>query len=528
MANPLLSQTVKRRPRKLVLDMPFKNDMLLDSNIFTSIVMSENPGSIMSMLGFGFGENMAIGEHSDPMFQMKTVGIASNYIKIKEICEKREPLRVVDNSKVPDDIPANAHVQVTLQGPVLDADENVHLRDERGFARVISRRVLVDGKAEYTLQMSGLPGEIFSGRLFEVGAPINHRFGNSKGEASPDSNLLSGDANQSNTFYNPLPITRYKLPITGDYMSDEMITVASRALDGSSEEEYNTGLPRKWFRQVLASMENQILYSTANFNPNTFEIGGRNNNSSYPERPSYAGIMQQLDQASFKWTHSYKDNYLNGIQKIDRILQTLFYMPGTSNKYFAMCRGNGAQWLRNVLKQGGLANSPVRITISPDKDDAIVVGFKVEKYVDALGNSLYIYDIGKNMLLSNGDYDLTTYDGMKGSPRSNDIFFFSATSEIGGRPKSKIAKLFAKEGQGFGNQKVNRGFVFGVSRGITGAGNGFSGAQAMSMTEATFEEVIRNSSRYQVQSLVDGDEYHALWQTAPYIDPRGVCKLSLS
>jgi diphthamide synthase (EF-2-diphthine--ammonia ligase) len=117
---------------------------------------------------------------------------------------------------------------------------------------------------------------------------------------------------------------------------------------------------------------------------------------------------------------------------------------------------------------------------------------------------------------------------MKGSPRSNDIYFFSSTSEAGGRPKSKIAKLFSKEGQGFGSQKVNRGFVFGVSRGITGAGNGMTGASAMAMQESTIDEVIRNSSRYQVQSLVDGDEYHALWQNTPYFDPRSICKLSLS
>lgn len=526
--NQLKSTPVRRRSRRMVLDMPFRNDLLLDNKIFTSIVHSENRGSILSLLGWGFGDNVAVNERSDPMFEIKPIGIASNYIKMKEICEKREPLRVTENSRVPDVINANQIIVVGLRGPVLDEDENVHLRDQYGFARVVSRRVTTDGSAEYNLQISGLPGETFNGsHLFEIGAPVNHRFGNSKGEASTNSNLLPADSQEYNTFYNPMPINRYKLPVTGDYMSDEMITVASVALDGSSEEEYNTGMSRKWFRQVLESMENEVLDSRANFDPNTYEIGGRNRNSAYQERPTYAGILQQMDQANFKFTHSYRDTYLSGLNKVNRIMQTIMQMPGSSSSIFAMCTGVGAEWLRKVISDGASAALPIRIQISPDKDDKIVMGFSVEKYVDMYNNSLYIYDYGRNRIGSNGDYDLTSFNGMKGTPRSKDIFFFSGTTAIGGGPKTKIAKLFSKEGQGFGDQKVNRGFVFGVSKGITGAGNGLTGAGALQMQQDTIDQVIRNASRYQVQSLVDGDEYHVLWQNTPYIDARGICKLTI-
>lgn len=525
----LLGNTVRTLPRRLVGDMAMRTDAILDPEIFTSIVHAENPASLLSFFGRGVGDMIPVGmtvDDPEPAFSLQTSGIASSYINIKEETSKTDPLRVIDNSKVPATILANVPFEVTFDRGILDDDESFHLRDQRAMGRTISRRIGASS-AEYTVVVNGMPGETFDGQyLFEVNAPVSYGFGNSQGEMSAKSNTMPGDSNQYNTFFNPTMITRYVLPMSGSYMSDELYTLTQEAADGTRSQ-VNTGISKLWMNKVLMAIEKQLMYSTSNFDPKTKQILGRSNNSRFPERPSYAGIFQQMDQAPVQYLEYMSGSAKSGLKKIDRIIQTMSEQPGTNGNpvVFAMCHGIGYAWLKETLREGGLASSPIRITVSPDANDKITVGFQVEKYVSDYG-TLYVKNIGRSIAFS-GEYDLTSYNGTKGGPRSKDIYFFTGTrTDSNGRTR-KVARYFTKEGQVDGHQKVNRGFVFGISKGLTGEGNGWTGASAMQLQEDAIQQMMNNSSRFGLGSIVDGNEYHCLVEGVPYFDPRGTIKLSL-
>lgn len=520
----LLGNTVRTQARRLVGDMAMRTDAILDPEIFTSIVHKENPASLLTFFGRGVGDMTPVGmnvDDPDPMWSLQTSGISSSYINIKEETSKTDPLRVYDNSKVPVSIPANTPFEVSFDRGILDDDESFHCRDQKTMGRVISRRIGTNS-AEYTVVLNGMPGEVFDGYLFEINAPISYGFGNSQGEMSAKSNTMPGDSNQYNTFFNPTMITRYVLPESGSYISDEMYTLTQQALDGSTSE-VNTGISKLWMNKVLKAIERQLMYSTSNFDPKTKQILGRSNNSRFPERPSYAGIFQQMDQAPVQYLQFMNESMKSGLKKIDRIMQTMDEQPGSTRIVFAMCYGVGHSWLKQVIREGGLAASPIRITVSPDANDAISVGFVVDKYVTDYG-ILYVKNLGKSMAFS-GEYDLSTYNGTKGGPRSRDIFFFNGSRESNGR-RTKVARYFTKEGQVDGHQRVNRGFVFGRSKGITGEGIGFTGATAMALQEDAIQQMMGNS-RYDLGNIVDGNEYHCLVEGVPYFDARGTIKLTL-
>ena len=539
MANNLLSRTVRTQGKRMAGDMAYRSDLLLQPEIFTQIVRQENPGSVLSFFGLGVGDYETIGApgnpNTDKMFTLEAGGLSSSFINIKEESEKYEAIRVTGNSRVPGTINANQSFEFEADKAWMDMDENFLLRDERSFGRVISRRLTPNGiggntGCEYTVQIAGLPGQQFDGTyLFEMNAPINFGYGNSQGEGSKKSNTIPDHANQYNSLFNPMAIMRYELPMTGSYMSEETFyTIQQTALDGSVSE-FNTGLSKRWLRRVLQSWEGQLLYSTANFDPITKQILGINPNAvRYNERPLFAGIYQQLDMAPIRWTIGMREGMVAGAKKVRRIMQTITQeMPGASKKIVAMCTGIGAEWLRQVIQEGGLALYPVNIQREIGDDDMLTVGFKVDRFVTAHGE-LYIYDVG-NARTRSGEFDQYEFEGITGSGRSKDIYFFSTTrSGTDGRPARKVAKYFAKEGQVDGMEKVSRGFVFGISNGITGKGTGMTAQQSLALDQSNMmDQMMRNSSRYSVNSTTDGDEYHALVEGTVYIDARGTVKLSL-
>lgn len=528
MAGKLIGKTVRTRSRKAVGDMASRNDAILEPEIFTSIVHHLNRNSPLAFFGGLVGGIDPLGNYGeDPYNQMVTLqssGLGASYINIKEECEVYEPLIVTDNSKVPTTITANVPFDFTVDRGILDPDENFLLRDQKTMGRVISRSVTPNG-ALITAMLDGQRGETFNGPyLFEVGAYVNYGYGNSQGEGSHKSNLMALDAEQYNTFFNPMVITRYVLPVTGSWMSDEMFTLTQKAMDGS-ESEVNTGISVQWMRKFLNSYENMIMFSRSNFDPATKEILGRNSNAvRYNERPSYAGIYEQFDEAPVKWKQPLRAGSTSGIQKINSIMRTLKQMPGHNGTFFAMGYGVGIEWLRETIREGGLNNSMYRIVLTPDSNDAITAGFNVDKYVlDGIG-VLYIYDIGNGMHIP-GKFDTVTYNQVTSTVRSRDIFFFSSTvAGRNGKPQ-KVAKLYTKEGQVEGFGKVNRGLVFGSSRGLTGEYNGLQGQAALSMQVEQAMRSMLNSNG--LGSIVDGNEYHALTEHTVYVDPRGTVKLSL-
>jgi hypothetical protein len=521
----LLGDVVRTLPRRMVGDMPMRTDAILDPQIFTSIVRTEAPSSVFSFFGRAVGDFVPRGmdqDNSDPWFQIQASGLAASYINIKEEMAKQDPLRVIDNSQVPAVIPANVPFQLTLDRGWLDEDENFLCKDGLAFGSVRSRRIGANS-AEYTMVLSGMPGETFSASLFSIGSPIIFQMGNSQGEGSHKSNTMPGDTEQYNTFFNPMMITRYVLPVTGSFMADEMYILRQQAMDGTVSE-VNTGLPRKWLRKVLMALDKQMLYSRSNFDPKTKQILGRNNNSRYPERPTYAGFYQMMDQAPVQYLQQFSGSLSSGLQKIDRIVQSLASQPGAGKVFFAMAQGPGYEWLKRVIREAGMEKTPIQITVNPDREDKIAVGWALDSYVTDYGR-LYIYDVGKSMAFS-GEMNLQSYNGVKGGPRSNEIYFFPGSRSEGMRPTTKIAKYYSKEGQVEGFGRVNRGFVFGVSKGITGEGTGWTGGSAQQLQDSAIEQMM-NSPKYFLNSLVDGNEYHCLAEGVPYFDARGTVRLTL-
>lgn len=525
--NKLLSDTVRTRPRREIGDMASRTDAILDHEILTSIIHKEAPSSLLSFFGRAVGDVVPKGMEQDgnePYFSISTSGLAASYINIREETSKQDPLRVYDNSLVPAVIRANVPFSVTLDRGVLDEDENVLLRDETSVARVLSRRIGT-GSTEYTMVINGQGDETFDGtHLFGSQAPISYLMGNTQGEFSQKSNTMPGDSEQYNTFFNPMMITRYAFATSGSYMSDEMYTMYQQSAMDGSVSEVNTGLPRRWLKKVIMALDRQLLFSRSNFDPKTKRILGTNNNSRNAERPTYAGFYQMMDQAPVQYIHDIRSSYNSGLQKIDRIIQTLAEQPGAKKTVFAMCYGVGYNWLKDTLRIAGSAKSPFTINITPDANDKIAIGWALDYYATDYGN-LYIYNVGKSQAFS-GETDLYSYNGTKSGARGNDIFFFNGAREVGQRPTSKVAKYYTKEGQVDGHQKVNRGFVFGVSKGITGEGVGWTGQSASTLQNQMIDQMM-NDPKYFLGSVVDGNEYHCLVEGVPYFDPRGTVKLSL-
>lgn len=531
MANNLIGKTVRTQARRMVGDMALRTDLLLQPEVFTQIVRQENPRSPLAFFGMGVGDYETMGANGNPatdnMFSLEAGGIGSSFINIKEESEKYEAIRVTANDKVPATILANTAFEFSADKAFMDDDEFFLLRDKVSMGRVISRRITATG-ADYSVEINGLPGEVFDGHyLFEIDAAINHGFGNSQGEGSKKANTIPDIANQFNTLFNPMVIMRYVLPMTGSYLADDQVYTLQQTMGDGQTIDVNTGLSRRWLREVLSSWEHLLLYSRANFDPVTKEILGRNTNAvRYNERPAFAGIYQMLDMAPVRWTIGKREGPIAGARKLKRIMQTIADMAGGSGKIVAMCSGIGAEWLRHTMREGGLALNPVQIHVTPNEQDMLTVGFKVDKMVTDHGE-LYIYDVGK-AVTQKGEYDQSEYDGMVGDTRSQDIFFFPTSRSGGnGRPPRKVAKYFAKEGQVDGHERVSRGFVFGVANGITGKGNGMSAEQSLALQDSAMRSMMNNSSRYQLNSITDGDEYHALVEGTIYIDARGCVKLTL-
>ena len=531
MANELKVTKVLRKNRRLIDDMPYRGDLILrDQTLLTSIINSVNPYSIMPMLTNLFGDSFGVTEgQNGPMIELVHQGLPANFIRVREYSNRYVPMRVRNNSKVPTTIKANETFEFTGDQAWLDSDENFLLRDQKTFATVLSRRPGLGGQGndtDYSVRINGIPGQVFNGsHLFEIGAPINHGYGNTQGEASQKSNTLPSGERIYTDFFNPMVIQRYKTFASGSAMSDEFFTAHVQALDGSKMEEVNTGVPVELLYKALANLERMIFFSTANFDPKTGQILGRSNNSQYPERPTYAGLFQQLDAAGKTFTTSMRSDSLTTLRHIERAVQLMNDSPWAppTQKYIIMANGLGATKVYEALLQGGLQAAPMRITQELPADDAITTGFKLKKYVTRFGD-IYLYDTSKTFQ-AYGEFDRVSYAGTSGSPRSMDAYIFPISSRD---PKTgtvgRVAKYFSKQGQSNGYSHLNRAFVFGVSKGITGE-TGFTGEQLSNLQEQSFRAMIQQSNRYRLDSLTDGDEYHCLAEGVPYIDSRKVIRL---
>lgn len=525
MANKLIK--LDRIPRKRVADdMHRRNDLLVTNpEIFTEIAYKEMPASPISFLGRIFGDQQAA---PDDMFTLDTMGIGTEYIRIKEYYEKYEAIRVVANDKVPSTIVPFEAFEASFDYP-LDEDEKFFTRRGDLQFRVLSRRAGVNGHEHSIMLDDSLAGSIASSDLFAINAPINHGFGNSKGEGSHNSNMFVGDPMQERSFFNPMTITRRMFPVTGSAMADEtayyQVTIQNEQT--KAVQDCLLEVPYRFFKQVMEEMSHQFLYSRANFDPSTLTILGKSPNGKYPERPSFAGIWQQLQEGARMTImhHMKSESKKQLIAKIDDILRKIHYRTKTKPTIFAMCRGGAADVLRDAIRAAIDYKYNMKIEVTP-QNDQLKVGFELSDYITDHGR-LIIYDIGVGMGESRGEFEKVSYNGLTFDKyMETDIFFMVPTVQSkDGQPKFRT-KIYHKETNKGRYGRVSRGFVFGMSKGLTGQNNNLTTDQLLAIQDQTIDRIMsQNANR--VDSLVDADEYHVLYQHTPYIDVTNVFRLKL-
>jgi len=520
MADQLRVSVNKGSRRRMVNDLALRDDLLsrYPQEFLTKIISYTNwksPYLVFTNL-FGAGVDLTA---KDKGFTVETSTIGSEFIRIREETETRQLSYVVDNSQVPDVLVAGIPFDVSLDFGVLDEDEQVKLWDDRTILRVVSRRNTNQGYVDVTFVLVGQVGETASGSLLQIGKPVNWGFGNTKGEGSQTSNSLALNPMKRNEFVNPTMITRYGYPETGSAMSDEVFTFGvDRAMDGSTSTSFRTSLPVNFFRQALASVEGQIMDSRSNFDPLTLEVNGYKGLTARPDRPSYAGIRQQLDQARIQYRHPVRGTYRSNLGRIDSIMQQIRQIfPGAD--ILAVGEDGGMQWLRDTIREGAAAKYPVTLFRDVPASGKVDIGFGINKYTTDHGD-LFMYDM-TGAYQSTGEYKTFNYNGIKGKDRSREIFFIPVRrGDDGSRLKSFT--YYTKSGNG-----IDRGFVYGKTTGITGQFNGATGTQLMNMQDTALQQMMNNQDTYNIGSTVDGIEHHLLFEGVPYIDIMGIIKLTL-
>jgi len=525
MANRLVKLDRIERTR-VADDMPRRNDLLVTNpEIFTEIAAKEMAASPISFLGRIFGDQQAA---TDDMFTLNTMGIGTEYIRIKEYFEKYEAIRIVSNDKVPATIVPFEPFEVGLDYPLDEDDQFFTKRGDLQF-RVTSRRPGPNGHDHTVILDDSLAGSVASAAIFGINDPINHGIGNSKGEGSYNSNMFVGDPLQERSFFNPMKITRRYFPVTGSAMGDEsayyQVTIQNQ--NTQAVQDHLLEVPYRFIKQVMNEMSYQFMYSRANFDPQTLTILGKSPNGKYPERPSFSGVWQQLQEgARMTITHSIKSETKKQLMaKVDNILRQIYYKTGQRAMVFAMCKGLSADLLRDAIRSAIDWKYNMKIEVTPS-NDKLKVGFELDDYITDHGR-LVVYDIGAGLDLSGYEFEKVQYNGIVGDKYKDTDIFFMVPSVMGkdGGKKMRV-KLYHKETNRGRYGRVSRGFVFGMSKGLTGQNNNLTTDQLLNIQDQTIDRLMSNTTN-RIDSLVDGDEYHVLYQHTPYINVDNVFRMKL-
>ncbi|RYC70667.1 hypothetical protein [Spirosoma sordidisoli] len=514
--NPFKLTRTSRVGKRIADDMPRRNDLLFHKEIVTSVSKSLNP---MSMFNFfsNLGGRMLGTEEQGKQFDIMHRAVGAEYIRSRKYREHMVPARVVDASRVPDVLIAGHNFELTQDKFIGEAGEKVMLKDMVTQLMVTSYRPSADGRNfDYTYQLIDQPEKsTISGSIISIDSPINYGFGNSVGEGSLTGNTLVDDDERYTDRLNVLPVLRYVIPRTGNAMADETFKfTGTEAMDGSEEREveYVTDLPLRGAKKVLAAIDHDLLFSRANFDIKTRRIANRANTTRYPERPSYAGLFQQWDQAPYIWQAYQKAPLSEGVKLLQDILSFKRNELGSGKRYIAYCMGMGRQYLKAVFGEA-IKQIGYNIQIEVDENNKLgkgTFGFDFDEYVTPDG-SITIMDIGYALNQWGAEFTMINYNNVGYSPRSNRIYLQPIA--VGqGMDRKLPATIYHKEGNG-----ISRGFVLGTTRGITGANGGMTGQALAAMQEDGLRRMLDNE-RYNLSSTADMDEMHILSQICPDMD----------
>lgn len=501
--------------------MPRRNDLLLNRQVITQISREANRRSLFFLFSSLLGDGQAPEEN---MIVTDSRGVPSEFIKIRKYKEVCHPARVVDNSQVPNELIAGVNTHITFDRFIGEAGSQALLDDEQTIIMVVDHRNLGDKRFEYTIQLVGQPGDRKAvGDLLRLDAPINYGVGSSVGEASLTSPTMVDDGEKSTDFTNVLQISRAGIPRTGSALADEtyMIAVDEDINGNKISGEYPTDLPVKAAYKFFSQIDRMLMYNVPNFSVgDDKKIANRAATSRYPERPTFAGLYWQWDRCPWKW-QAYKSAPLSeGVNLLNYIFSFMKNEMGTATKWVAFAQGSGREWLKDVFEEAVKVKS-YQITIQVDAAGKLgggKIGYDIDEYMTRNG-SLSIVDIGQ-AFKGWGEFKTSDYAGV-GYRKRSDFIYISPVTVRNGQTVKKPATIYHKQGNG-----INRGFVMGVSRGITGQMSGMSTEAMLRLQEEGVQRMMSND-KYRIDSTIDADEIHFLSHISVFMDVDQMTRIEL-
>lgn len=543
MASNVLKSAVKTisKGTRLADDMQVRNDLLMNDEIVHEVLFkNENPYSPFRIFGggnsfFSSSYGFTPGEvYDDIEYAVKGHDMA--YIARKEVSKVHEQVTVASAPEVQDSLPVGYRFELELSHP-LDPDEYVMLRDGKTQLYIHSRRESSGLSYTHTVSATGSrKGIEVKGLRSKLGVgDVVIPIGNSQGEASRKSNTLRTPGSKSVLFYQPMKIQRYFTTRTGSAVADRLYAYERQLADGSVNKFY-LRLDEELVQGSLRQFEYSLMFSRANFNAETLEINTTNQGSNYSERPIYAGILEQLEQARYK--HKIRKG-VNDYQKLTMLesIHSSMVSAGVlrrGEKFGIIALGAAARrWVYDALLKGGLAKTQaqgVQLTKELGANNQFVGGIQLGKYFFPDGSEAVMYDVASSLTGGWEQYfggmDTFTYEGESSPIWANKIYFVPL-----GRGRS-FANLYNKEGiDPITGTKVKRGFVFGYSKGITGTGgNGIDSSTLKGIGESELAQMLisqMQNGQAAVNSLVDADEIHMLSEHTILLNNNGLHELEL-
>lgn len=500
-----------------------RNDLLLSNpNYFHAIMKVDDPYSPMSAFGNSLGGLFGTTSNED-QFSVEKSAVGSEYVQYLYYSENASmyPSKVTSNTGVPDTIVAGENIELELDEQIYEPGAKLLLRNKTDELYCVGKRHSF-GNTTYTFQLVGREGYTISKELLSVGSPLTYS-GNIYPEGSKTNHpVLLGGPKRIERAINLLSIIRHEYAATGSAESNDHYYVFQSQTQGKLTELGFSNWPVKFVKSHLQTLNHQLIYSRANFDPATKKVNNRNSQGQFHEVPSFSGIREQLSCAKHQWTYDLKaTSYSNAIKFLEGILKYMSSALGkTDMNLIAYATGAGRAWLRKVIREGGLKVSGVSLQQIITGGETTVFGYKSDKYVCDYG-TITIYDVAESRCYDRGAFDKITYDGVQYDRESLDIFFFP--DKIEGKPTIRI---YYKNGE-YNGKNVNRMMVFGHQKGMSGySGNTLNFTDAQ-VSDAAVESALRDS-KYDVSSAFDGDLWMGLSHISVMVDTSRVAKLTLS
>jgi hypothetical protein len=516
--NPLTVLGVRRASSQADYDLPFLNRNYIGPQLITALQRLEAPrhGQLLFTDFFGGGVKPADQSMLQPIMQAN----GSEWIVFRDEVEAILDLRVVDVSAVPNIIVAGMPFEVSFNKEYIH--ENDLLIHENGVSVFIvhSKQVSSDGTTRATISYSAgynldnslqtLPG----GLAFQPNTAFT-KGGNAQrtdGNQTYNPVYMPGD-NYMDTL-NVLSISAYELRETGSALADttnDYAYVATIINKKGEQEDVKTMFRHKALRQVFTEMNYKFMYSTPNFSAKTrnFTTQGR---GLYNTIPVPAGIYYQMDKAPDQDFIYASDTNGAKLRYLDRKFAQKKSL-GFSSDLIAFGYGVGMQVMKDTLQAG---YKELGIQLFQDVQDDMTLGFSTRKY-QTINGSIRLVDLGSGQAQV-GNFSKATYNGIVSDERSRNVYITPAMGGTMEAPK-KLVQVMYKSGNG-----INRAFVMGTQRGMTGQTGALSPDQMLSMQESAAQSMLDNENN-RVDTSYDGNKHFIMSHIAGRIDTMGMTRL---